>query len=58
MSHESATGHHQVGTCTVESLVDEEVFLLPSQKRVDMLYLGVEISGYGCGGLVNAVEGS
>ncbi len=31
VAHEGASGHHQVGTCAVERLIDQKIFLFPSE---------------------------
>ena len=56
MSHKCAAGHHQVGTGAVESFVDEEVFLFPTEIRIDMFYLRIEILCYRCSRFVYGVE--
>ena len=50
--HERPTGQHQVGTSEVETFVNQEVFLFPTQIAGDFFHLRVEISCYGgCGGV-------
>ena len=43
VSHECPACEQQVGTCSVESLVNEEVLLLPSEVAGNLLNLRVEI---------------
>ena len=58
MTHESASGEYEVGTGCVESLVDQEVFLLPSEVGDHMLDIGVEVACYGSARLVDGGEGA
>ena len=43
VTHECAAGEHKVWTCRVESLVDEEVLLLPTEVGDDLLNLRIEV---------------
>ena len=42
VAHERSPGKHQVGTSRVESFVNEEVLLFPSQIRDNLAHFGVE----------------
>ena len=57
VSHEGASGHDEVGACCIQSFVNEEIFLLPSQVGNDLPDIGVEISAdVGCCA-VNGLKG-
>ena len=56
VAHQRASGHHQVGTCGIKRLVDQEIFLLPAEVRDNMLYVFIKISRYRRTSLVHAVE--
>ena len=58
VSHQGAAREQQVGTGGVESLVDEEVLLLPAEVRGHLLHCRVEIMAYIDGGNVHSVEGT
>ena len=54
--HESAACHHQVGTCSIETLIHEEILLLPSQVGDHLLHVGVEIASHIGGSLVDSLQ--
>ena len=56
MAHQCAAGHHQVWTGTEQRLVNQEIFLLPTQVASHLLHLGVEILAYGGGCLIDGVQ--
>ena len=56
MTHQSATGEHKVGTGIIKSLVDEEIFLLPSEIGRNVVDFRVKIASYAGSRFVNAVE--
>ena len=56
VAHERTTGEHKVGACRVESLVNEEVLLLPTEVRDDLLHLRVEVVADSRSRLVHGVE--
>ena len=56
VSHQRASRHQEVGTSRVETLVDEEVLLLPAQVHLYLLDVVVEIAADVRSGLVHGVE--
>ena len=58
MAHEGASGEHEVGACRVESLVDEEVLLLPTEVDGHLAHVVIEERADVGGSLVHGVEGS
>ena len=58
VSHECATCKHKVGTCGIESLVDEEILLFPSEINLYLMYVIIEILAHIGSGLVNGMQGS
>ncbi len=58
VTHEGAAGHHEVGTGGIQGLVDEEVFLFPTEEAVDVVDLLVEVSRDAGSGLVDRVQGA
>ena len=55
VAHEGTPGEHEVGACRIETLVDEEVFLFPSEVGLHLLHLRIEIVAYCCGSHVNGM---
>ncbi len=53
VSHEGTSCHHHVGTCSVESLVDKEIFLLPTEVADNLPDFRVEVPGNSGGSLVD-----
>ena len=47
VSHERAAREHKVGACRIETLVDKEIFLFPSEVRNHLLHVRVEIASHG-----------
>ena len=43
VTHKCASGEHEVGACRVQSFVNEEVLLLPTEVRDDLLHLRIEV---------------
>ena len=43
VTHKCASGEHEVGTCRVQSFVNEEVLLLPTEVRDDLLHFRIEV---------------
>ncbi len=56
VTHERAAREHQVGASHVETLVNEEVFLLPAEVRVYFGYALVEVLAHIDSGFVDSVE--
>ena len=48
MAHKRAARHHKVRTSTIKSLVDEEIFLFPTEVGNHVFHIGVEIAGHTC----------
>ena len=50
MAHQRAARHQQVGTCGIETLIHQEVLLLPAEVSINLLHVGVEVVAdiYGC----------
>ena len=46
VTHQRATRQHQIGACSPQTLVDQEVLLLPTQKCGYALDLGIEVVAY------------
>ena len=46
VSHQGASGQQQVRTCGVQAFVNQEVLLFPTQVRVNLLHVGVEVVTY------------
>ena len=55
--HQGAARQEEVGACGIEALVNEEIFLLPTEVGADALHIGAEIAGYGSGGAVDGSQG-
>ena len=58
VTHQRATRHQQVGTGRVESLVDEEVLLLPTEVDLYLLYVVVEVLADILGCIAYGVQGT
>ena len=43
MTHQGAACEHEVGACRVETLVNEEILLLPTEVADNLLYFRIEI---------------
>ena len=43
VTHQCAACEHEVGACRVETLVNEEIFLLPTEVADNLLYFRIEI---------------
>ncbi len=56
MSHECASCEQKVRTCGIQSLVNEEVLLLPSEIRLHLLHFGIEIVAYLSSGYVDCLQ--
>ena len=56
MSHQGAPSEHQVRTSRVESLVHEEILLLPSEVHLYFLYVVIEILANICRRLAHRME--
>ena len=56
VAHQRAAGQHEVRTCGIEVLVDEEVLLLPSQVADTLLHVGIEIMTNIGSGNVHSME--
>ncbi len=56
MTHEGSSGHHKVRTGGKQCLVYKEVFLLPAEICLHMIYRRIEITCHSRGGFVHAVE--
>ena len=50
--HEGSASEHEVWPGIVETLVDQEVLLLPAQVGLCLLHVGIEVAGHARGGLV------
>ena len=56
VSHQGTTSEHQVGTCRIQALINQEVLLLPTQIYLNLSYIVVEVLTYiGCC-LVNSMQ--
>ena len=58
VSHEGTAREQQVRTCGIETLVDEEVLLLPTEVRGNLLYSGIKVMAYIGGCYVHGMEGA
>ena len=57
VAEEGAAGNHQVCAGGIETLIHEEVLLLPAQVGVDLGHSGVEIFADGHGGVTHGLQG-
>ena len=57
VTHQGTACQQQVGTCSIQALVHEEVLLLPSQVRCNLLDGGVEIVAHIHGSHVHGMQG-
>ena len=58
VAHQRATGEHQVGAGRVETLVNQEVLLFPTQVGLHLLHLRIEQARHVGGSHVHGVQGS
>ena len=56
VTHQGAACEHEVGASRVETLVNEEIFLLPTEVADNLLYFRIEIVAYFCGCHVYGVK--
>ena len=56
VSHESSTGKYQIGTSRIQTFIYQKIFLFPTQIGIDVFYIFVEISTYGCCRFVYAIQ--
>ena len=55
VSHQCPSGEHQVGASRIESLIDEEILLFPTEVASHLLYFRIEELADFCGSLVNGM---
>ena len=58
MTHEGAAGEQQVGTGGIETLVNEEILLFPSEVALHLLHIIIEILADLSGSHVHGMEGA
>ena len=56
VSGQGASGHQQVGTGSIQTFVNQEIFLFPTQIGIYFLDVGVEVVAYLYGSLVNCTQ--
>jgi hypothetical protein len=58
MSHQGTAGEDEVWTSSIEVLVNEEVFLFPTEVGDDLLYVGIEIMADIGSSYIHSVQGA
>ena len=55
VSHKCTSGKHKVRSCTIESLVNQEIFLFPTKVRRNLLYIVIKIMTHICCSHINGM---